>query len=249
MDYRLTDPHAAPSGLTDELHTESLWRLPRTQWCYRPYDFAPEVGTLPASANGFITFATFNNPAKVQPTIVALWAQIMRKLPEARLLLGTASQPRRRAELDAYFAAHGIAAGRVTQIGWRPTAEYLALYAQADIALDTWPYAGGTTTCDALWMGVPVVTLAGDRTFSRSGASILSNVGLPELVAATQEQYVAAAVALAQDAARLAEMRRGLRARMQASPLTDAAQFARDIETAYIMMWQRELTRAAGEGR
>ena len=147
----------------------------------------------------------------------------------------------------AYFAQRGIAPERITLLDRQPIDQYLRTYSQADIGLDTFPCAGGTTTCDALWMGVPVVTLAGDRSFSRAGASILSNMGLADLVADTADRYVAAAVELARDRSRLQQLRSSLRARMQASPLTNAAQFARNMEAAFGAMWDRRVTRRADD--
>jgi len=236
VDYRLTDAQADPPGLTEALHTESLWRLPDSLFCYQPYDFAPEVGALPAQRNGHVTFACLNNPAKVSWTIGELWGRILAQLPGSRLLLMSSSLVERTEALGRLLAGHGVATERVEHVPKQSTADYLALYNRADIALDTWPYAGGATTCDALWMGVPVVTLAGERSFSRSGASVLFSAGLPELIAEEPDGYVDRALALARDVPRLAALRATLRQRLRASPLTDGARFARSVETAYTAM-------------
>jgi len=245
MDYRLTDARADPPGRTEALHTETLWRLPDSLWCYEPYRFAPEVAPLPALRNGHVTFASLNNPAKVSATILGLWACILQAVPEARLLLIRSALDGRTAELERFFAGRGVDPRRVNFLAWRSTADYLALYNGVDVALDTWPCAGGTTTCDALWMGVSPVTLAGERSFSRSGASMLATVGMPQLVAETGDEYVARATALAQDLPRLATMRGTLRERVRASPLVDAARFAAAVEQAYVAMAERAV--AGGE--
>jgi predicted O-linked N-acetylglucosamine transferase (SPINDLY family) len=239
IDYRLTDARADPPGLTETLHTEKLWRLPDTLWCYRPYGVAPDSGPLPAQRNGYVTFASLNNPAKLSSTMLALWARILQAVPAARLVIMRSGTAERDAEVSAAFERHGIASGRVEQLARQSTADYLALHQRIDIALDTWPCAGATTTCDALWMGLPVVTLAGKRSFSRSGASILPSVGLPELVTQNADDYVDVAVTLARDAPRLGRLRASLRDRMLKSTLTDAARFAAAVEQAYLGMMQR----------
>jgi len=241
MDYRLTDARADPPGRTEALHTETLWRLPDSLWCYEPYCFAPEVGPLPALRNGHVTFASLNNPAKISATILGLWARILRALPDARLFLIRSALEDRTSALERFFAAHGVDPSRVDFLARQSTADYLALYSRVDVALDTWPCAGGTTTCDALWMGVPPITLAGERSFSRSGASVLTAVDAPELIAETADDYVAKATALAQDLPRLATLRGTLRDRVRTSPLVDAARFAAAIEHAYVVMAERAI--------
>jgi len=245
MDYRFTDGRVDPPGLTESLHTEKLWRLPETAWCYQPYPFAPEVGPLPKGRNGYLTFASLNNPAKLSSTVLELWARILEAVPAARLLIMRSGLVERDAEVSAIFERHGIASDRVAQLERQSTADYLALHQRIDIGLDTWPCAGATTTCDALWMGVPVVALAGERSFSRSGASILANVGLSEMVVEKPDDYVDVAVALARNLSRLAELRASLRDRMRRSTLTDAARFAAVVEQAYVGMMQRWLQSSA----
>ncbi|MFY9316039.1 MAG: tetratricopeptide repeat protein [Burkholderiales bacterium] len=250
MDYRLTDAVADPPDESDRLHTEKLLRLPEGFHCFQPEAGSPEPGELPSAASGRIAFGCFNNLAKVTPEMVALWARLLGAVPGSRLLmkahaLGSASARKR---LQDQFGAAGIAAERVVLLGPEDSAAgHLARYREVDIALDTYPYNGTTTTCEALWMGVPVVTLAGPTHVTRVGASLLERVALDELVAASPEEYVARASALARDAARLRAMRRDLRARMQASPLMDGARFARAVEAAYRSAWNAWLD--AGEAK
>jgi protein O-GlcNAc transferase len=239
IDYRFTDAYADPPGLTDSLHTETMWRLPSTQWCYQPYVMAPDVAPPPHATNGFATFGCLNNASKMSPTVLELWARILGALPQSRLLLLSPERSTRTAYVHAFFAEQGIARDRVEFVTPRPVADYLALYHRMDIALDSYPCVGGTTTLDALWMGVPVVTLAGDRPFARSGASIVRNAGLADLVADDGAAYVRNAVALAHDHERRAALRQSLRPLLASSVLTNRAQFAADVEAAYAEMHHR----------
>jgi predicted O-linked N-acetylglucosamine transferase (SPINDLY family) len=232
MDFRLTDVHADPPHSVERPHTEALWRLPRTLWCYEPYPEAPEVGPPPASGDG-VVFGCLNSPGKTTPRMLDAWARLLSAVPDSRLLLRASTEPARAEEIRRRFAHRGIAEHRLELLAQASLGDYLGTYQRLDIALDTSPYCGGATTCDALWMGVPVVTLARDRPFGRGGASILANVGLPELVAENIEDYVRIAQTLAQDPARRAHLRSGLRQRMRESPLLDAHGFARDVEAAY----------------
>jgi protein O-GlcNAc transferase len=241
IDYRLTDAIVDPVGAADALSSEILVRLPNGFLCYTPpAGFDPAAP--PASTAGGITFGSFNNLAKFDAEAAALWARILHRVPGSRLLLKslqTADPPSWRRYL-ALFAAHGIAADRVVALPWLPSAaDNLAAYGQLDIALDPFPYNGTTTSCDALWMGVPVVTLAGNRHAGRVGASIVRRLGMAELIAATPDDYVEIAVRLAADPGRLAALRGELRERFRASPLHDSRGLARDIEAAYRTMWQR----------
>ena len=241
IDYRLTDAVADPPGESDSHTIERLVRLAHGFLCYRPPEAAGDVAALPARAAGHVTFGSFNNFAKLSPGTIALWARIMREVPDARLLL-KATQFKdavTRERCIATFTAAGVAAERITLV--RPlieTAEHLALYGRVDIALDPLAYNGATTTCEALWMGVPVVTLRGDRHATRVGASILTAIGLDHLIAETTDDYVARAIALAGDLDALAELRGGLRDRMRAAPLCDASGFARTVEDAFRTMWR-----------
>jgi len=241
IDYRFTDSIADPPGEADRLNTERLVRLAPAFLCYRAPAEAGPVAPLPANAAGHVTFGSFNNAAKLSPATIALWARLLREVPDARLLL-KASQFRDRAtreRIAAAFADAGIDRERVSVLApQRTTADHLAIYGQIDVALDPLPYNGTATTCEALWMGVPVVTLAGDRHAARVGASILTTIGLDHLIAPTADAYVAVAAQLARDRAALAVLRAGLRERVRASPLCDGAGFARAVEEAYRTVWR-----------
>jgi protein O-GlcNAc transferase len=250
MDYRLVDAVTDPEGEADAFASEVLMRLPGGFLCYGARDDAPAPGTAPCLTTGFVTFGSFNNIAKLSGATLDVWARLLTRLPTARLLLK--GKPFAEAATRAIYldrlAERGVAADRIELVAWLPERAHLALYDRADIALDPFPYNGTTTTCEALWMGVPVVTLRGDRHAGRVGASLLTQVGLTDLIADSPEAYVETAVALAGDPARLAELRHSLRPRMVASPLCDAPAFARKIEAAYRTMWQRwcEAHSAAG---
>ena len=242
LDYRLTDGLADPVGQAEAFHTEQLVRLPECFSCYRPPEPCPEVTPLPARVNGRVTFGSFNNFAKITPQVLALWAQILRAVPGSRLLLKACGlgEAEMQGRVHAVFAAAGVEAGRVVLFGNDPTIEdHLQRYGQVDIGLDPFPYNGTTTTCEALWMGVPVITLAGQAHAGRVGVSLLSNVGLAEFIAADPQDYVGIAVRLAGDHERLEALRAGMRARLRASPLLDAPRLTRHLEAAYREMWGR----------
>jgi protein O-GlcNAc transferase len=238
MDYRLTDPYLDPPTQDERIYSEESIRLPETFWCYRPLIETPAVNALPALQTGQITFGSLNNFAKVTAPTLAAWISLMQAMPEARLLLH-ANCGEHRDRVRELFARQRVSPERLTFTDSVPWAEYFQLYHHIDVALDPFPYAGGTTTCDALWMGVPVVSLAGQTAVGRGGLSILSNVGLADLVAQDAEQYVRIARELACDLPRLSHLRATLRERMQASPLMDAPRFARNVEAAYREMWRR----------
>ena len=216
-------------------------RLPGGFLCYGARDDAPAPGPPPCLATGVVTFGSFNNPAKLSGATLDVWARLLARLPTARLLLK--GKPFAEAATRAIYldrlAERGVAADRIELVAWLPEREHLALYDRVDIALDPFPYNGTTTTCEALWMGVPVVTLRGDRHAGRVGASLLTQIGLSDLIADSTEAYMETAVALAGDLARLADLRQSLRPRMAASPLCDAPAFARKVEAAYRTMWRR----------
>ena len=240
MDYRITDVYAEPVGMTEHLNVETLWRLPRIFCCYQGSDHGPAViDHPPKDDNGYVTFGCFNNYAKLTDPVLALWARIMARLPDARLMLeifGLESE-KFRAEVEARLTGFGLPLDRLILMP-RSAANQFVLYNKVDIALDPFPSNGGTTSLDTLWMGVPFVTLAGDRFSSRMGVSILSNAGLAELIAADEDQYVELAVALATDDARLRSVRHNLRERVEKSPLMDQALSARDMADAYRGMWK-----------
>jgi predicted O-linked N-acetylglucosamine transferase (SPINDLY family) len=240
IDYRLTDDIADPVGEADSLHTEILIRLEHGFLCYQALENAPEVSELPCLENGYVTFGSFNNLSKVTPQVVACWSEILRAVPGARLILK--SKPLADKETKArylqMFEEKNIQAERIELLGWLPArSDHLDLYNSVDIGLDPFPYNGTTTTCEALWMGVPVVTLRGDRHAGRVGASIMHHVDLPELVADAKENYVALAIDLANDPDRLVAMRSSLRQHMQDSVIMDTQLFTRSLENTYRQMW------------
>jgi predicted O-linked N-acetylglucosamine transferase (SPINDLY family) len=236
IDYRLTDPYLDPPGMDESCYSERLIRLPRTWCCYLPRAQTPEVSPLPVTTLGRITFGCLNNFGKITPDTLRAWGSLLAQVPGSELVIH-APEGQHRQRASGMIAVQGADPARVRFVGQLPLESYFAQYHAIDIGLDPFPYTGGTTTCDALWMGVPVVSLAGSTAVSRGGFTILSNIGLTELVARDIEQYVRIAVDLARDLDRLAEIRSTLRARMSASPLMDARQFALDIETAYRTMW------------
>jgi protein O-GlcNAc transferase len=238
MDYRVTDPRASPEGMFESFHTERLVRLPDSQWCYQPPADCPEVAPSPCGRAGQVTFAAFANPAKFSEPLLKLWAHLLERVPNSRLLVVPATFRSIPADYATRFVRAGIPPARMELRASLPAREYFAMHGTVDLILDTHPYSGGTTTCHAFWMGVPVVTLAGNTASSRGGASLLHAVGLGELIAETPEQYVDIAAMLAADRERLARLRAALRERMRASPLMDGRRFALNLERAYRGMWQ-----------
>jgi predicted O-linked N-acetylglucosamine transferase (SPINDLY family) len=242
IDWRITDPRLDPPGVPggDEQYTERALRLPDTFWCYAPLDEADRAarsGALPALSTGHVTFGCLNNPCKLTDVTLALWSRVFAALPEARLIL-LAPPGSLRERLMKRLAAHGIDCARVRFVGYQKRFDYLQTYAQIDIGLETFPYNGHTTSLDAFRMGVPVPTRAGRVAASRAGLSLLSNLGLTELAARDDDDYVRIVTALANDLPRLAALRAELPDRMQASPLMDGPRFARAMEGGYRQMWQ-----------
>lgn len=231
MDYRLTDPYLDPPGESDWHYSERSVRLPETFWCYDPLANEPAPNSLPAAENGGITFGCLNNFCKLTPATIGLWSQVLARVPESRLLLLAPAGAHRQRILDE-FHRHNAQA-RVEFVPYQPREQYLRLYHQIDLCLDTFPYNGHTTSLDAFWMGVPVVTRIGTTVVGRAGFSQLCNLGLRELAADSDERFIEIASDLARDHKRLAELRSSLRERMQRSPLMDAPRFARNVEAAY----------------
>lgn len=240
MDYRLTDARADPPG-QDDSYTEQLYRLPAGFLCYRPPHDAPAVVPSPSEANGYITFASFNNLAKVNEDVITAWAEILRDVPRSRLRLknrafGDASVRHR---YITQFENHGINAKRLHMSGLaHDISSHLALYGEVDIALDTFPYNGTTTSCEALWMGVPIISRIGDRHAGRVGISLLHRLGLEPLCAPDLNSYVALAIKLANNPDKLHIMRDNLRQLMMIS-LCDAPTFTHQIEQAYTDIWSK----------
>ncbi len=242
MDYRITDSWADPLGQTDHLYTEELARLPHGFLCYKPPDNCPETAKLPALKTRQITFGSFNNLAKVTPEVIALWSAILAAVPQAQMIMKSKAlaDKNTRQRIQEMFVKNSVRAAQINLIGFVPSfAEHLALYNSVDIGLDTFPYNGATTTCEALWMGVPVIVLAGGRHVSRLGVSLLSRVGLKSLIAGKSEEYMEKAVQLAGDLKQLQELRTNLRDMMLNSTLTDASGFTHSLEEAFQKMWRQ----------
>jgi predicted O-linked N-acetylglucosamine transferase (SPINDLY family) len=239
IDYLIADPWTLPESEAGNF-TEKIWRLPETYLCFRPEVDLP-VAAPPALVNGYVTFGCFNNLAKVNEEVVALWAKLLREVPGSRLFLKTGQlrQPSLQDEFRRRFATAGIDPARLILEGPAPRAELLASYNRVDIALDPFPYPGITSTVESLWMGVPVLTLKGESFLSRQGVGLLTNAGLPEWIAADAADYVAKAIAYAGDRESLSGLRRDLRRRLLASPLMDAPRFAAHFETALRTLWSR----------
>jgi predicted O-linked N-acetylglucosamine transferase (SPINDLY family) len=237
IDYRVTDPYLDPPGAGDENYAEALIRLPHSFWCYQPPEETPPVNPTPALKHGSITFGCLNKIAKVTRPALELWLRILQAVPASRLVI--LSPPGGHLDaLRALFAEGGVAHDRVEFVPSVSQAGYFARYHDLDLSLDPFPYNGHTSALDSLWMGVPVITLAGRTAVGRGGVSILSKVGLPELIAATPERYVAIAVDWARDLARLAELRAGLRERLRGSPLMDGFVYTADVEAAFRRIWK-----------
>ena len=227
IDYRISDAHADP---TDARHTEKLARLPHSQWCYRPFVQTAAVASPPVQKNGYITFGSFNQVLKLSQASRQLWKRILQRMPGSKLVIlgvppGRAHDDLRRDLPEA------------TIVPYVSLQDYFGWYNKVDIALDTTPYSGGTTSCDALWMGVPVLTAPGQRPGSRSAASVLTTVGLSEWIASGPDDYVQRAVDLSQKDL-LENLRATLRPRLQASALMDEAGFTKDLENLYRQMWR-----------
>ncbi len=241
IDYRLTDPYLDPPGESDEFYVEQSIRLPDSFWCYDPAamgvaELGP-VNSLPALANGKITFGCLNNFWKVNDRVLSLWAAAMSAVADSQLIMLATEGKHRQGVLD-HFAGLNIDPQRIEFVGFQPRREYLRTYERIDLGLDCFPYNGHTTSLDSFWMGVPVITLVGRTVVGRAGWSQLSNLGLTELAAETPQQFVRIVTSLAGDLPRMTQLRSGLRQRMLQSPLTDAVRFARNIESVYRQMWR-----------
>ncbi|MES2099509.1 MAG: tetratricopeptide repeat protein [Pseudomonadota bacterium] len=240
IDYLIADPWTVPESQA-AYFTEKIWRLPETRLCFTPPDSSPAPDELPAMGGAVLTFACFNNLTKVGDAVIAVWARVLAAVPASRLLLKSPQlgEAQVRERIVAGFARHGIDADRLVLEGLTPRFDYLAAYRRVDIALDPFPFTGGTTTAESLWMGVPVLTLAGESFLSRQGVGLLMNAGLHDWIANDVDQYVSLAVAHAADLDRLAALRKSLRRRLIASPIMDARRFAGHFEAALRAMWQQ----------
>jgi predicted O-linked N-acetylglucosamine transferase (SPINDLY family) len=236
VDYRITDAYADPPGETERFHTETLARLPQCQWCRQKPAGASPASALPAKRPGAVRFGSFNKAAKLGDEVLALWAQMLARLPEARLLV-VGVEDGQREDIARAFAARSVDPARLDFAGRLSLGEFRELHGGVDIALDAHPYSGATTTLESLWMGVPTLTLSGDAPMSRSSASILATLGLHDWIARSPAEFLDAAERHATDLQRLAALRAGLRARVEGSILMDGERFTRQLEALYERMW------------
>jgi predicted O-linked N-acetylglucosamine transferase (SPINDLY family) len=244
IDYRITDAISDPPGATEQLSTEQLLRLPRVAWCYSPPVGLPEPGPLPASQSRFFTFGCLNNSAKISDACLQLWATLLQSVPGTRLILmAGASQAGQRRLMDRFVRA-GILRDRVVLLGRMPRDQYSAAYNDIDVALDPFPYNGGVTTCDALWMGVPVLSLAGTSYVARQGAMQLITLGLGAMLAADADGFLTLARGLTKRREELAGLRSRLRGILAQSPLCDATGYVRDLEATLRTAWQNTLPKS-----
>ncbi len=240
MDYLLSDNYHTPEGC-DPYYSEKIIRLPDDHICYEPPSYAPPVKNLPLINNGYVTFGCFNNPAKLNSDVLQTWSKILKQLPDSRLILkyknmDTASNQER---ISSNMLKEGLDPSRLIYEGWQPHKDMLERYNDIDMALDPYPFTGGLTTCEALWMGVPVITTPRETFASRQSASYLHNIGLDELIATDVLQYVEMAVNLARDVDRLSSLRSGLRDRMANSALCDGPNFGKNFSAAMRKIWQQ----------
>ncbi|MFW6255150.1 MAG: hypothetical protein ACOC41_09510, partial [Chitinivibrionales bacterium] len=245
MDYRLTDEYADPAG-QEIYHTEELYRLPASFLCYRPPEIYPKVAESPCRQNGYITFGSFNNLPKISEDVIRLWADILTRIPSSRMVIKTRQtrDPVVCKRIGDSFAAFGIEPARIQFLGHVSNVkDHLCCYNKIDIALDTFPYNGTTTTFEALWMGVPVVSLRGDHHASRVGYSIMSNLGLESLVAESPEKYSRIATFLSEDISRLGILKKSLRGVLSGSVLCDSRGFVQKVELAYREMIEKKYSR------
>jgi protein O-GlcNAc transferase len=242
MDYKIVDAYTDPPGMTELFYTEKLIRLPESFLCYMPEKESPKVGPLPALSSGHTTFCSFNTLTKVSPKVMDLWTRILNAVPDSHLILKSKilSDASTCKSVREMFSVKGIEESRIELLGWEPSSiGHLNIYNRVDIALDTFPYNGTTTTCEALWMGIPVVTLSGTAHASRVGVSLLSNIRHPEFIAKKPEEYVEKAVQLASDLTKLESVRQALRRSVALSPLTDVPRFIAHLENCYTTMWEK----------
>jgi predicted O-linked N-acetylglucosamine transferase (SPINDLY family) len=238
MDYRITDPYLDPPDVLPTCYTEKSLRMPDSFWCYPIDEKDPTaVNALPAVSNGYITFGSLNGAKKVNTPTLTMWARVLSGVPNSHLLM-LAPEGEFRMRTIALLGQLGIASDRLRFIDRLPREKYMGLYNEVDIVLDPYPYSGHTTTFDSMWMGVPVVTLAGETVVSRGSFSALSNVGLGDLAGRDADAFVKIAVALANDLPRLGELRRTLRDKLRNSPAANPQKMSRSLETAYRQIWK-----------
>lgn len=244
MDYRIVDQFSDPVGASERFHSEQLLRLPHTQWCFKNTTEGFEVSELPALKNGFITFGSFNRYSKISTKILNLWLRLLATIPNSHLVMIDVPDCEL-SNISNLFNAHHIDLSRVQFHGRTKYEVFRTLHQQVDIALDTHPYSGGTTTCESLWMGVPVLTLTGETSVSRSTSSLLQNLGLSDCIASNEEDYIQNAIKVTQNLTVMSELRRSLREKLGASPVMDSARFTRDLENAYREVWGKKCSESA----
>lgn len=238
MDWLISDHIETPDGV-DGRYTEKIYRMPDDYIVYYPPHYAPQISVLPAQKNGFVTFGNLNNLAKTNSYSIELWSKIMKKVPDSRILLKGNKMHEKfvQEHIFSAFEKHGIAKERVLIEGGEKHQQFLNVYNRIDIALDPHPYTGGLTTCEALWMGVPVVTLPGDTFAGRHAATHLTHAGMPEFIARDEQDYIDIAVKWASDLDALAKLRAGMRKHVAKTPLVDGPRFAKNLEIALRHMW------------
>ena len=241
IDFRVTDSFVDPPGETEGFYTEALARLPENAWLYPTPASAPEVATLPAKTKKHFTFGCLNSLAKLSDACLEVWAKVLKAVPKSRLVLMAGRSAEAAGIIVKRFGKLGIATDRIEPVSRMPDNQYFEGYQPLDLALDPFPQNGGVTTCDSLWMGVPVLTVAGRDYRSPQGVSLLNNVGLPEFVADSSEKLIELAATWADQREGLAELRESLREMMTQSPLTDAGRYVRNLEAEYRRMWQAKL--------
>ena len=238
MDYYFGDPYWLPVGKFENQFSEKIIRLPATG-LFQPFSEAPDVNPLPAYKNGFLTFGSFNLLRKLTPSVIAVWSQIMRAAPSSRMLLGAMPEAGDNVTLIDQFARHGIERGRLSFHQKMPTTDYLRLHHQVDVCLDTFPYPGGTTSCHALWMGVPTVTRVGDTPVSRVGALLQNHAGLTQFIANGEDEFVARAAYWVSNFDELALIRNTLRTRFAESAMGQPELVGTAFQKALRTMWHR----------
>jgi len=240
MDYLITDEHCDPIGIADPFYTESLVRISQAFYCYKPPTDAPDILSLPATDNGYITFASYNNLVKISEDVIELWSKVLMSMPGSKMLIQNHSfnDSSSKERIEKLFMSHGVVAERLVLQTSSDFSSYLVGHNQVDIILDTFPWAGHTITCHALMMGVPVITLVGEEHASRMGYSTMQNLGLCECIAFTKEEYLEKAIALANNLPWLDEMRKQLRPALLGSHLCDGIQFTQKLEDQYQVMWR-----------
>lgn len=246
MQYRITDAVADPPGVSEAWYVERMIRLPYSQWCFAEPAVEIDPGPAPASVNGYVTFGSFNQFDKIHEAVISAWASILHAVPRSRLLLARVPGGRRREAFLALWQRHGIPAERLQLHGYVSREDFQALHRCADIALDTFPCNGGATTCESLWMGLPVLSVAGDWGVSRAAMSLLAAAGLSDWIARDEEHYIKLAVEKAADLSSLMSLRQALRSKLHASPLMDGAGFTRALESGLRGAWREWCDTAPG---